>query len=159
MGMENYKKAIKVIEQNKSECYFAGQRSENDIILAEKALGLKFSGIYKEFLKTYGAGSIGSEEIYGISSLDFENSTVPNGIWYTLSERKEINLPANLLVIYSTGDGELYCLDYNKINEEKEPAVVSFFPGFDLDIQKYDIIAEDFGDFLLERVTEAIKNI
>lgn len=159
MGMENYKKAIKVIEQNKSECYFAGQRSENDIILAEKALGLKFSGIYKEFLKTYGAGSIGSEEIYGISSLDFENSTVPNGIWYTLSERKEINLPANLLVIYSTGDGELYCLDYNKINGEKEPAVVSFFPGFDLDIQKYDIIAEDFGDFLLERVTEAIKNI
>lgn len=159
MGMENYKKAIKVIEQNKSECYFAGQRSENDIILAEKALGLKFSGIYKEFLKTYGVGSIGSEEIYGISSLDFENSTVPNGIWYTLSERKEINLPANLLVIYSTGDGELYCLDYNKINEEKEPAVVSFFSGFDLDIQKYDIIAEDFGDFLLERVTEAIKNI
>lgn len=159
MGMKNYQKAIKVIEQNKSQCYFAGQRSENDIILAEKVLGLKFSGMYKKFLKTYGAGSIGSEEIYGISSLDFENSTVPNGIWYTLSERKEINLPANLLVIYSTGDGELYCLDYNKINEEKEPAVVSFFPGFDLDIQKYDIIAEDFGDFLLERVTEAVKNI
>ena len=120
---------------------------------------MKLSGIYKGFLKTYGAGSIGSEEIYGISSLDFENSTVPNGIWYTLSERKEINLPVNLLVIYSTGDGKLYCLDYNKLNEEKEPAVVSFFPGFDLDIQKFDIIAEDFGDFLLERVTEAMKNI
>lgn len=159
MGMKNYQKAIKIIEQNKSECYFSGQRSENDIILAEKALGLKFSGIYKEFLKTYGAGSIGAEEIYGISSLDFENSTVPNGIWYTLSERKEINLPTNLLIIYATGDGELYCLDFNKINEEKEAAVVSFFPGFDLSIQKYEIIAEDFGDFLLDRVTEAIKNL
>lgn len=62
MGMENYKKAIKVIEQNKSECYFAGQRSENDIILVEKALGLKFSGIYKEFLKTYGQGVLAQKK-------------------------------------------------------------------------------------------------
>ncbi len=159
MSMENYQKAVEIIEQNKSECYFAGQRSENDIVLAEKALGLSFTGTYKEFLKSYGAGSIGAEEIYGISSLNFENSAVPNGIWYTLSERKECDLPLNLLIIYDTGSDELFCLDYSKLNAQGEPAVVSFFPGFDLNIQKYEIIAKDFGDFLLDRVTEAMKNI
>lgn len=159
MGIGNYQKAVEIIMQNEHECYFAGSRSESDIFLAEKALGITFSGSYKEFLKQFGAGSIGSEEIYGISSLNFEKSTVPNAIWYTLSERKESNLPSNLLVIYSTGSDEIFCLDFNKLNLHSEPTVVVFVPGIDLIHQTYEVISEDFGDFLLERVTEAIKNI
>lgn len=159
MSIYNYERAIEIIEQNKSECFFVGQRFKNDIELAEKAVGLKFSGMYKNFLEEYGAGSVGAEEIYGISSLNFENATVPNGIWYTLTERKESNLPLNLLVIYDTGGDELFCLDFNKLNEEDEPAVVVFIPGIDLKYQKYEIIAEDFGDFLLDRVIDAIESI
>ncbi|HDK7166204.1 TPA: SMI1/KNR4 family protein [Clostridium botulinum] len=159
MSIYNYEKAIEIIKQNKSECFFVGQRFKNDIRLAEKAVGLKFSGMYKNFLEEYGAGSVGAEEIYGISSLNFENATVPNRIWYTLTERKESNLPLNLLVIYDTGGDELFCLDFNKLNEEDEPAVVAFIPGIDLKYQRYEIIAEDFGDFLLDRVIDAIESI
>lgn len=82
-------------------------------------------------------------------SLDFENSSVPDAIWYTLTERNEINLPNNFLIIYDTGSDELFCLDFNKSSETKEPKVVSFVPGIELESQTYEIIANDFGDFLL----------
>ncbi len=44
--------------------------------------------IYKPFdyLKTFGAGNFGAQEIYGIINADFENSSVPDAIWYTLTE-------------------------------------------------------------------------
>lgn len=152
MSMENYLKAVEIIKQNENECYFVGPRSENDISLAEKALGITFTGIYREFLKSYGAGSFGAEEIYGISSLNFENSTVPNGIWYTLLERKEFNLPHNLLVIYHSGGEEMFCLDFNKIDNSGEPAVVSYAIDVDLKHQTYEVVANDFGEFFLQRV-------
>lgn len=53
----------------------------------------------------------------------------------------------------------LFCLDFNRVNEQNEPSVVVFVPGIDLKYQKYEKIAEDLGDFLLDRVTEAIENI
>jgi len=39
---------------------------------------------------------------------------------------------------------------YNNLNDEEEPKVVSFIPGLDLEDQTYEIIANDFGDFLLD---------
>ncbi|WP_231559800.1 SMI1/KNR4 family protein [Geobacillus subterraneus] len=100
---------------------------------------------------SFGAGNFGSQEIFGIISSDFENSSVPDAIWYTLTERREGNLPSNLLIIYDTGSDEVFCLDFNKI-DNNEPKVVSFFLGVDLDNQKYEIIANDFGSFLLDLV-------
>ena len=60
---------------------------------------------------------------------DFENSSVPDAIWYTLTERRETNLPSNLLVIYDTGSDEFFCLDFNQYDYKGEPRVVSFLPG------------------------------
>ena len=157
MSLENYEKAVQIIKNTNSKSSFIGVRTDELISKAEEVISLNFTGTYRDFLKNYGAGNFGSEEIYGIIDDDFEDSSVPDAIWYTLSERKEINMPRNLLVIYATGDGELYCLDFNRINGEKEPAVVSFFPGFDLNIQKYEIIAKDFGEFLLQRVTAELE--
>lgn len=153
MSLESYQKAIAIVEKNKSKCYFAGERSEAVIGLAEETLGLKFTGVYRDFLRNYGAGNFGAQEIYGVINDDFYNSSVPDGIWYTLTERNEIGLPNNLLVIYDTGGDELYCLDFNMLNNAKEPAVISIVPGVDLDKQKFEIIANDFGDFLLDMVT------
>ena len=157
MSMYSYQEAIKLMEQNKSECFFKGHSSESDILIAEEALGLKFRGTYKEFLLNYGAGSFGSQEIYGISSLNFENSSVPNGIWYTLTERREANLPSNLLVIYHTGGDEIFCLDFSRLDVNGEPPVVAFVSGVDLKYQNYEVIANDFGDFLLDLVTREIN--
>lgn len=152
MSIENYNKAIKIINENKEKCYFAGNRSEVLVSRAEKALGIKFSSQYRKFVLEYGAGSIGAEEIYGVVKDNFNNSSVPDGIWFTLTERKEINMPENLIVICDTGSDEFFCLDFKRINKDGEPPVVVFVPGVENRHQTYEIIAEDFGDYLLQVV-------
>lgn len=152
MSYVNYQKAVEIMSKNKEKCHFIGERSEELIEKAEDTLGIKFSRIYKEFLIKYGAGNYGAEEILGVIDDDFEESSVPDGIWYTLTEREEVDLPMNLVVIYETGGDELFCLDFNNLNEEKEPIVVAYIPGEDNKNQRYEKIADDFGDFLLQLV-------
>lgn len=156
MSVETYQKAKQIIHDNEDLADFIGGRSNELIKLAEEKLGVKFTGLYLDYLQTLGAGNFGAQEIYGIINDNFENSSVPDAIWYTLTERKEINLPNNLLVIYDTGSDELFCLDFNQLDEIGEPKVVSFVPGIDLESQSYEIIANDFGDFLLDLVMQEV---
>ncbi|NRG46589.1 SMI1/KNR4 family protein [Bacillus sp. CRN 9] len=156
MSVETYLKAKQIIQTNEDSADFIGGRTNELIKLAEEKIGLKFTGLYLDFLQTFGVGSFGSQEIYGIINDNFENSSVPDGVWYTLTERKEINLPTNLLVIYDTGSDELFCLDFNQLDEKGEPKVVSFVPGIELESQKYEVIANDFGDFLLNIVMQEV---
>ena len=156
MSKESYQKAKNLIMASQEMADFIGGRTDDLIIMAEEKLGLKFTGLYLDYLQTFGAGNFGSQEVYGIINNDFENSTVPDAIWYTFTERMEINLPKNLLIIYDTGSDELFCLDFNKSREKEEPKVVSFVPGVELESQTYEITANDFGDFLLNLVKQEI---
>lgn len=156
MSVETYQKAKQIIQANEDMADFIGERTNELIKLAEEKLGVKFTGLYLDYLQTFGAGNFGAQEIYGIITDDFENSSVPDAIWYTLTERNEINLPNNLLVIYDTGSNELFCLDFNQLDEKGEPKVVSFVPGIDLESQRYEIIANDFGEFLLDLVMQEV---
>ncbi len=156
MSVETYQKAKQIIQANEDMADFIGERTNELIKLAEEKLGVKFTGLYLDYLQTFGAGNFGAQEIYGIINDDFENSSVPDAIWYTLTERNEINLPNNLLVIYDTGSDELFYLDFTQLDEKGEPKVVSFVPGIDLERQRYEIIAQDFGDFLLDLVMQEV---
>ncbi|MBP3041550.1 SMI1/KNR4 family protein [Bacillaceae bacterium Marseille-Q3522] len=156
MSVVTYQKAKQIILATEDFADFIGGRTDKLIKLAEEKLGVRFSGFYLDFLKTFGAGNFGAQEIYGIINDNFENSSVPNAIWYTLTERKEINLPSNLLIIYGTGSDELFCLDYYQLDEKGEPKVVSFVPGIELENQTYEIIANDFGDLLLDLVMQEV---
>src|SRR5699024_3093011 len=156
MSVETYQKAKQIISAQTDIADFVGGRSNNLISMAENELNLKFTGLYLDYLQTFGAGNFGAEEIYGIINDDFENSSVPDAIWYTLTERKEVNLPNNLLVIYDTGSEEIFCLDFNTLDDKNEPRVISFVPGMQLESQTYEIIANDFGDFLLDLVKEEL---
>ncbi|MFB1052104.1 SMI1/KNR4 family protein [Paraliobacillus sp. JSM ZJ581] len=156
MSVETYQKAKLIINDNEDLADFIGGRSNELIKFAEEKLGVKFIGLYLDYLQNFGVGNFGAQEIYGIINDDFENSSVPDAIWYTLTERKEINLPNNLLVIYDTGSDELFCLDFNQLDEKGEPKVVSFVPGIDLESQSYEVIANDFGDFLLDLVMQEV---
>ncbi len=53
--------------------------------------------------------------------------------------------------------GELYCLDFNKLNRENEPAVVSINFGMEFSEQSIELIADDFGDFFLEIIQEELE--
>lgn len=152
MSIESYSQAKQLILNHKDRGFFAGPRPEGLIEAAEHKLGLKFTGTYLDFLRSFGAGNFGSDEVYGIIDGDFEDSCVPDAIWFTLNKRKEIDFPQNLLVIYDTGSDELFCLDFNRRSTASEPIVVAFVPGLDHDMQTNEVIANDFGDFLLEMV-------
>lgn len=156
MNVESYQKAKEIILTNEDRADFVGGCSDELIKLAEEKLNLKFTGLYLDFLQTFGAGNFGSQEIYGIIHADFENSSVPDAIWYSLTERNKTNLPQNLVVIYDTGSDELICLDFDNRNDHGEPKIVTFAPGFKLGNQTYELIADDFGDFLLDLVNQEI---
>lgn len=152
MSEKTYQKAKKIILKNKDIADFDGKKPNEYIEKAESMLDLKFSGSYLDFLQTFGAGNFGSEEVFGIIDDDFENSSVPDAIWYTLTLRKSVNLPSNYLVIYDTGSGDVFCLDFGNQDKKSEPRVIALDPGYALENQSIELIADDFGDFLLELV-------
>ncbi|CAM2895728.1 SMI1/KNR4 family protein [Hathewaya histolytica] len=152
VGYKDYEKAVNLIEDNEELKDDIGGCSYKLIEMAEKRLNMKFPKSYTDFLLKFGALSFGSEEIYGIVREDFDNSRVPDAIWYTLVERRDAQIPYWLLSIYDTGSEELICLNFNNINKEGEPTVVSFVPGIDREYQIYEEISKDFGEFLLSRI-------
>ncbi|WP_078393756.1 SMI1/KNR4 family protein [Shouchella patagoniensis] len=157
MNITAYENAKLIISQNPSVADFVGGCSDEALKKAEVLLGVELSDQYKDFLSTFGAGNFGAQEIFGIINDDFEKSSVPDGIWYTLTEREESNLPRDLLIIYDTGAGELYCLKYLDSHLNKEPIVVNYFPGYSLQNQPYKIIANDFGELLQMLVKEELE--
>lgn len=152
MSIKDYEKAVHLINENQAISDFAGKCPELLIKKAEEKLNISFPESYRQFLLNFGAGNFGSEEVYGIIKEDFENSGIPDAIWYTIKQRKEVNLPSNLVVIYHTGGEEMFCLDTNKPGKNGEPALVSYAIGVDSKHQTYEIIANDFGEFLLQKV-------
>jgi hypothetical protein len=111
MSMREFEKAKELFKDSRGISTFVGSKSETLIKLAENLLSIKFPAIYRRFLLEFGAGGVGSFEIFGIVSDDFENSSIPDIVWFTLRERNETNLPKFLLPVFDLGDGELFCLD------------------------------------------------
>lgn len=152
MSIEDYENAVNLINENAVLSDFVGKCPEQLVRKAEEKLNLSFPKSYRHFLLNFGAGNFGSEEVYGIIKEDFENSGIPDAIWYTIKQRKEVNLPSNLIVIYHTGREEIFCLDTDKSGKQGESALVSYVIGVDSKHQTYETIANDFGEFLLKRV-------
>jgi hypothetical protein len=150
--VKNYDEALMFLRNdNSGKSFFSGEKSDVLLIKAEKVLALKFSLMYKRFLSEFGAGNFGPIEFLGVIDETFEESCVPDCIWYTLIERQNSNLPNNLIVIYETGDGDLYCQDYCNV-DDSEPKIVLYSPGLSNKEQTYEIVANNFGDFLIEKL-------
>ncbi|MHC5229400.1 SMI1/KNR4 family protein [Enterococcus sp. LJL99] len=124
---------------------------------AQLVLGVKFPEDYKLFLSCFGKLTFGSTEIYGVFREDFEDSGVPDAVWFTLDKRKLINLPKHLVILYNTGMGEMFCMNYKKLNSYDEPKITSYFPGFSEEEQTNEILYDNFGEFLLDMVIEEIN--
>lgn len=157
MSLTTYSKAKKIIEDNNELLDSFEGANKKLIEKAEAVLNVTFPNDYKQFLLDFGAITFGSTEIYGIFTEDFEKSGVPDAVWATLNERKLVNMPDNLVVIYNTEMGELYCLNFNNLNHNNEPRVTSYFAGFDEDAQENEVLYDDFGEFLLDILKEEIE--
>ena len=150
MGMVQYLKARELILSNPVMSSFVGPRSTDLLDRAEHVLGIRFPPTYRSFLLDFGAGNFGSFEIYGVIDQDFENSSVPDAIWFTLTERREVDFAPDMLVIGDVGTGELYCLRASPSGAETP--VILIDPGAVAKESAGQQIAQDFGWFLLENV-------
>jgi antitoxin YobK len=162
MSLQDYEKARELIAYALRRpgliSTFVGPKPETLVNSAEERLSVKFPETYRRFLLDYGAGGIGSFEIYGIIQEDFENYSYQhlNVVWLTKKERTASNLPQYLLPVFELGDGEIFCLDLRN-KEGKEAQVVGFTAGYSISDQSLDVVAEDFGEFLLEQVQLALN--
>jgi len=154
MSMKDFEEALRLIAENEDQADFVGPRDAALVDKAERTLGIEFPPSYRRFLLELGAGNFGAFEIYGVIDEDWDESSVPDGIWYTLNERAESDLPRHLLIIAAAGDGPLYCL---RLGKEKEPPVIYYSPGLEEEEQDAEIAAESFGAFLLEGVRDELE--
>lgn len=153
MSMKDFEEACELIQRNKDHAFFAGPKPEELVSKAEQALGLSFPPTYRAFVSRLGCGSIAGEEFYGISKDDFENATVPNGIWLTLDERKSTRLPKSHIIVGSTGDGGDYAIDCSQSSGANEYPVVEWWPNM---LQR--VVAKDFGEFFLRTIRQALAH-
>lgn len=153
MSMADLQEALRLIAGNASRGFFAGPRDPALVAAAERALGGDLSPTYGEFVKKLGAGNFGTFEIYGVVDDEFEDSSVPNGVWLTLNERRENGLSSKLIIVGSTGDGDYYCIEQR--GGEESPVIVCQ-TGVPLERQHGEEVAQDFGEFLLYRVRDEI---
>ena len=91
---------------------FYGGVSQKAIQDAESALGILFPFTYCWFLMTYGVGSFGDTELFGI----FKNAdgkrhqidSVPDVVWVTGALQAKYNMPENSFLICGDGMGRYY---------------------------------------------------
>ncbi len=115
---------------------------DNLICYAEKELNLSIPEEYRWFLKKYGHGGLDGMEIIGVGK---------NGrlvfVDYTLELRK-YGL-SNTMIAIENCDEWIYCLDSNTQN------VVMWF----LKSERYEVVYNNFIEYLTDRINDAIENI
>ncbi len=129
---------------------FEGRKPEALIVEAEHALGLIFPPSYRRFLQELGCGDVNGWEIFGLVDDNFETSSIPNGVWLTLTERKNIDLDLDLIIVADSGDGGYIAIDKRTVDEDEESPVVYL----SVNGQRGPTIAKSFGSFFLEALKE-----
>lgn len=153
MSQANLEKGLAMISQHATRAHFVGPRSEELVARAETALGLRLPPTYREFVRRLGAGNFGAAEFYGVIDENFSASSVPNGVWLTLDERRSAALPKNYVIVASSGTGEYYCLD---VRDQGEAPVVIMPPGETVPSEQ---VASDFGDFFWNEVRQQAERL
>lgn len=150
MSIQKYEQARELIE-TAGGGDFEGAKSEELVAKAEAALGMTFPPSYRRFLLQMGCGDINGLEVFGLINDNFEKSTVPNGIWLTLNQRRAIGLDHGYVIIGDGGDGTYYALDTRHVDAAGETPVVRL----SVDGRYSEPVADSFGSYLLE----AVKNV
>lgn len=175
MSYQDFQKAMELAP--KCRYYHSrGGTTADKIQKAEELLGVCFSKQCREFYEKYNYISFYGQEIYGIDP-DKLDVFVGNSVGYTLSEREEWGLPEKWVLFLDNGaDGMAVYMDYSQLNAEGEPRIIEAFytDGEHLDEFEDDdfedgqepegfcrymiseVLAEDFGAFLLKLVEEEL---
>ncbi|WP_375662651.1 SMI1/KNR4 family protein [Bartonella sp. OC16QHHD] len=114
---------------------------------AENTLGLQFTSSYKSFLKNYGGGEIGGEEIFSIYNASFEDCPAGDIVHKNLYHRKHgFATPEQLVVSYDLD--ETFYFDYTQFRDGECPLYLKYTSE---DCEYY---ASNFYEFLCKRIKE-----
>jgi hypothetical protein len=144
MSVEDYRQARDILEKNGAG-EFLGPRSEELVARAEAALGVLFPPSYRCFVLELGCGALGGRYFYGVVDQEFERSSAPNGVWVTLSERREFGLDCRYVIFEEGGDGTCLALDFEGVGGRGEAPVVRL--SVDRDVSEF--VSSGFGEYFL----------
>jgi|SRR5579883_2011880 len=157
MSLKDVSQALDIISKHPSLTFISGPCDPALVAAAEAAIGSRFPPTYREFVTRVGTLMFAGLEIYGITGPNFERSSVPNGIWATLNERRTAHLPHDLLVVGDDGMAGLYCIE---LREGLEGRVIVYGPDASTPTeQPREFIANDFGEFILAEVRQRLRNL
>ncbi len=120
----------------------------DDVLIekAEKTLGLQFTTSYKSFLKNYGGGEIGYEEIMSVYLIDFEIARSDDIVYNHLTDIKNGLAKPQQLVVCTNDLDESFYFDYSQFRDGECPLYVEIASG---DSEHY---ASNFYEFLCKRI-------
>ena len=154
MSYQSFEKALKLAKQ--CDDYRTGKgKSDSVICAASKLLNIEFSKQTQVYFSKLGHLKFSGFEVYGIVKDDFSGIPANNCVESALVDRRDYNLPKEWLPIFFFDDGYYGYLDYSQLDEHGEPPVIAAH----YDGEKYVVdekVADDFGDFLLQLVEEAL---
>lgn len=150
MSLQDYQTAKSLIEEAGGD--FEGEKPETLIAAAEQALDVKFPPSYRRFLLEMGCGDINGLEIYGLIDDEFEKSSVPNGIWLTLNERRSIGVSHVYILIGDGGDGSCYAINTRISDDFGENPVVRLSANG----KESAPVSDSFGAYFLEAVKAVV---
>ncbi|WP_375673724.1 SMI1/KNR4 family protein [Bartonella sp. TS82HLJMH] len=113
---------------------------------AEKALGVQFTSSYKVFLKKYGGGEIGGDEIFSLYKEC--GADIPGGdiVFQNLNDRKRGFATPKQLIVCDAAFGETFYFDYTQFRDGECPLYV-MLPSEDC-----EYYASNFYEFLCKRI-------
>lgn len=112
-----------------------GGVSDEQISAAEKNLNLKFPDVYKDFLSEVGWLEICNVYFFGVSLQSNAEGSVTR---MTQFAQANWNLPCNFIVVYSSADKLLWCMECSASHLSK-------IRGYDTDKQRFiSVVSEDF---------------
>ncbi len=163
MSYVNFLSAINLLDLNSRHYSAIIPQSEENIKSAEGAIELKFPETYKLFLKQFGSLDISSQSIFGLTNNnDFSQYLYENIVCNVKEIRQDDSdprFPHYLIPIHALGNGELSCLDTSQMNDQGECPVVAWYFGATLPNGKFEVLAEDFGAFFLEKVIWGLESL
>ncbi|WP_116818167.1 SMI1/KNR4 family protein [Pseudomonas syringae] len=116
------------------------------IIKAEQRLGHQLPDSYKWFLRNYAGGEVGTEEIYSIYGIDFDNINGGDIVFQHINGLKNKSTTQEKVVISKTDLGEVFFFNYNTYKDNECQIFLRIPSGAAV------LYAENFYEYLAKRI-------
>ncbi|OUM07277.1 hypothetical protein BW686_12795 [Pseudomonas syringae] len=121
--------------------------SDEWIKKAEQRLGHPLPDSYKWFLRHYAGGEVGTEEIYSIYGMDFDDINGGDIVFQHINGLKNKSTTPEKVVISKTDLGEIFFFNYDTYKNNECQIFLKIPSG------KTILYAENFYEYLAKRIT------